>query len=126
VNEQLEREVEELRSEGLTIEVTYDAGWIHVVLRDYQLPRVGAFTRTTADILVKLPLSYPNGQPDMFWTSVDLALRGGSAPQSAEAIETALGREWRRWSWHPKTWNPARDNLRTYIAFINARLAKAL
>jgi hypothetical protein len=62
----------------------------------------------------------------MFWTDEDLLLANGSVPRSGDAIETALGRRWRRFSWHPANWNPGSDNLRTYLEFVNTRLAKAV
>jgi hypothetical protein len=61
----------------------------------------------------------------MFWTDQDLTLEGGGIPRNADSIETALEKPWRRFSWHPQNWNPGTDNLRTFLEFVNARLAKA-
>jgi hypothetical protein len=38
------------------------------------------------------------------------------------SIETILGREWMRFSWHPANWRPGRDNLTTYLGFVERRL----
>jgi hypothetical protein len=53
-------------------------------------------------------------------------LANGNVPRSADGIETHLGRQWRRFSWHLTKWNPASDDLRTYLEFVNSRLAKGV
>lgn len=120
---QIADEVNTLKEEGYSVEVNEAEGWANVIFHDYPVPN--GFTRTTIGLLVKLPLSYPSGRPDMFWTDVDLTFKDGRTPRSAEQIETILGKQWRRFSWHPQNWNPGTDNLRTYLEFINNRLAKS-
>jgi len=119
---QLSTELEELKGDGHTLEVTEDAHAIYIVLRRYPLP-VG-YNKASTDLLVKVPISYPNGRPDMFWTDADLTLEDGQVPKSADAIEELEARRWRRFSWHPQGWNPGTDNIRTYLEFVNSRLAK--
>jgi len=94
----------------------------NVVFSEYAV--TPGYSKTATTLLVRAPLSYRNGRPDMFWTDVDLLLAGGGVPASADVIETYLGRQWRRFSWHPGNWNPAVDDLRTYLEFIDTRLAK--
>jgi hypothetical protein len=62
----------------------------------------------------------------MFWTDEDLTLPDGKAPQNADVIETYFGKRWRRFSWHPQKWNPGADDVRTYLEFVNNRLAKGV
>ena len=62
----------------------------------------------------------------MFWTDTDLVLAGGQVPKNADLIETILGGQWRRFSWHPQNWNPGADDLCTYLEFVNDRLAKGV
>jgi len=121
---QLVEEVDQLRAQGYQIEVVEAEGWINVLLRAYPVP-VG-YSQSSTELLVKLPVSYPNGRPDMFWTDQELVLADGSIPKSADGVESALGKSRRRFSWHPQNWNPGTDSLLTYLEFINARLAKAL
>lgn len=121
---QLVEEVEELRREGTAIELIEAEGWANVVIRKHIVPK--GYSKGLTDLLMKFPLSYPNGRPDMFWTDEDLTLDGGKIPQSADSIETVLGSRWRRFSWHPQNWNPGVDNLRTYLEFVNNRLAKVV
>ncbi len=94
----------------------------NVVFSEYAI--TPGYSKTSSTVLVRAPLSYRNGRPDMFWTDVDLVLEGGDVPASADVIETYLGRQWRRFSWHPQNWNPAVDDLRTYLEFVDNRLAK--
>ncbi len=120
---QLATEVEELRRAGMNIELIEAEGVANVVFPDYALP--AGYSAATTTLLLRVQLSYPNGQPDMFWTSPNLTRSNGTAPQSADQFEDHIGQRWRRFSWHPQRWNPATDNLQTYLEFVNAGLAKA-
>ena len=63
----------------------------------------------------------------MFWTEESLTLKNGQTPQSAEVIENHLGKRWRRFSYHPynnRPWNPAQDNIATYLEYVKQRLRK--
>ena len=119
---QLVQEVEILKNEGRAVEIIDADGVANVVFHNYQLPT--GYSKSTTALLLKMPLSYPNGRPDMFWTDENLILKSGTIPKGTECIEEALGRKWRRFSWHPSTWNPATCNLLTYLEFVNNRLAK--
>jgi len=120
---QLVQEVGDLKKEGYAIELVEAEGWSCVIVRDYPVPP--GYSKSHTDLLVKCPMSYPDGRPDMFWTDEDLKLADGRAPRSADTIEAALGRRWRRFSYHPQNWNPGVDNLRTYLEFISTGLVKA-
>jgi hypothetical protein len=121
---QLVQEAEDLRGTAQAVDLIEAEGWGNVVLHAYRLSP--GFSRSETDLLLRIPLSYPNGRPDMFWTDADLTLASGGIPRSADHIEPALGKSWRRFSWHPRNWNPGVDTLRTYLEFVNARLAKAV
>lgn len=121
---QLVQEVNDLRAEGFAVDLVEADGLANVVLHGHMVPpRV---SKPVSELLIRCPLSYPNGNPDMFWTDEDLVLKNGQVPKSADTIESHLGRRWRRFSWHPSKWNPATDGLRTYLEFIEVRLAKAI
>ncbi len=113
-----------LREVGYSIDVQVADGVVNLIFHNYRVP-IG-FSKPAPELLIKLPISYPNGKPDMFWTDVDLTLAGGQIPRSADQIEAALGKQWRRFSWHLVTWNPGTDDLLTYLEFINNRLAHAV
>jgi len=94
------------------------------LFRDYAVPP--GYNAPTTTLLLRFPLSYPNGQPDMFWTDPTLTRADGGNPQNADQFEEPLGQRWRRFSWHPQRWNPAKDDLRTYLEFVNTGLARAV
>lgn len=115
----LVKEIEQLESKP---EIREDGGVINLVFRNYPIP--AGYSRTTADLLVRIPLSYPDAGPDMFWTNPDLRLANGAPPQSADVLEPYMGQEWRRFSWHT-AWKPNTDNLHSYMHFVRRRLEQA-
>jgi hypothetical protein len=120
---QLVAEVEELRQEGIEIDLFEADGLANIILRSWPIP--SAMNKSSSDVLLRIPMGYPGAKIDMFWTDVDLRLRNGSIPRSADSIETVANRQWRRFSWHPNSWNPGIDNLRTYLEFVLVRLSRA-
>ena len=109
---------------GYSVTLRHEGGQGVLLIAAYPL-RAG-WSKSSTRLLLKLPPSFPAGKPDMFWTDEDLTLKNGGVPQSADSIEQALGKKWRRFSWHPAKWNPATDNLKTYFEFVNNRLSKAV
>jgi len=120
----LAEEVTALADEGWAVDVVESEGMACVIFRKYLLPR--GYNKPSTDLLLLLPPSYPHGKPDMFWVEADLLLADGKVPRSADGIETHLGRQWRRFSWHLTKWNPANDDLRTYLEFVNSRLTRGV
>ncbi len=116
-------EVEALRTEGFSVELRDAEGCANVLFSDYPLP--SGYNTTSTTLLLRLPHCYPNGQPDMFWTDPGLMRVDGEPPRNADCFEKHLGRGWRRFSWHPKRWNPGIDDLRTFIEFVNEGLKRA-
>lgn len=112
-------DVDALRSDGFAIDTAED-GVANAIVHAYPVPP--GFSKQSTELLIRAPMSYRNGKPDMFWTDKDLVLASGGVPQNADNIERYLDRDWRRFSWHPQNWNPGADDLRTYLEFINARL----
>jgi len=117
--QQLTAEIARLQSEGHEVEVHEAAGLLLLVIRAYPLPY--GYNKAITQLLLKLPLSYPNGKLDMFWTDHDLRLQE-SAGQEATSLETLLDQQWLRFSWHPSKWCPGSDNLFTFLEFVNRRL----
>ena len=54
----------------------------------------------------------------------DVLLAGGAVPKSAGEPLDALGRKWRRFSWHFTNWNPATGDLLFFLEFVGTRLNK--
>ena len=121
--ETLLQEVVSLRSEGYSVEIVEAEGVVNLLLENYSLPPI--YNKPSTRLLLRVPESYPNGNPDMFWTETDLLCVNGQVPNTAETIETHLGKQWRRFSWHPQGWNPGVGNLHMYLEFVNSGFQKA-
>lgn len=123
IPEQLQCEAQQLQTDGNKITLGQENGVITLVLHEYQLPP--GYNKKTTDLLLRIPESYPNGQPDMFWVDEDLTLSNGAVPKKGEVFEAHVGKKWRRISWHPAKWNPGADNIYTFLSFVRAGLIKA-
>ena len=116
----LEKELAELKA-GYTVEVIEEPGQVCVVIKGFGVGP--GYNCTATDLLVRVPRTYPDAPLDMFWVDEALLLSNGKIPQAADAIETHIGRRWRRFSWHwPPPWNPNVGNLSLFIAFVRRRL----
>ena len=97
-------------------------GFVNVVLADYPTP---GLDQRCVDLLLRLPIGFPDATPDMFWVSPALTTRGAAIP-GTEQTENYLGRSWQRWSRHiGGQWRPGVDNLETYLAYVRRALAMA-
>lgn len=121
-----EIDTEFLAEKGYSYDVRPESGAVWVIIRAFQFPP--PYTPNRADLLLQLPAGYPNAKPDMFWTSPDVKLPGGSWPKSSNVQETHCGRTCQRWSRHfpDDCWRPGTDNLRSYVASIRAELAQGV
>ena len=115
----LQSELNEL-AKSLALEIVEEPEVIDVVFRGF--PVGSNFSLVSSDVLVRVPKTYPEAGPDMFWTQPELTLKDGRIPQSAEHMEDYLGRRWRRFSWHRARWTPSVDNMHGYLEFIRKRL----
>ena len=72
----------------------------------------GRFRIDATDVLFLADQQYPLSALDMFWTELGVVRPDGSIPQNADSMQTYLGRQWRRYSWHRNgVWNPANNGL---------------
>jgi Prokaryotic E2 family E len=117
----LEHEILEIRKTS-EAEVYEDSSFVNIVLKNF--PLGPGFNLNNADVLIRVPLSYPDSGPDMFWTDPKVVLANGQEPQAATVKEQYLGREWRRFSWHFTGWKSMKDNLFSYVEFVRRRLAQ--
>jgi Prokaryotic E2 family E len=120
---QLESDIDDLRKQGYRI-ASYreppDANQIRVVIDGYPLPK--GWSKNETRLLLLTDVSYPNSRLDMFWVDADLRLKDGRIPEASNAVDSHLGTEWRRVSWHVKKWNPAVDDIISFLRTIDARL----
>ena len=119
----LTNETERLIQLGYQITTVQENGLTKLIIQEYPLP--DGYSTSTSDLLILIPPSYPNGKPDMFWVNTDVLLENGKVPKKAEVIENHAGKDWRRFSWHLSKWNPGRDDLSTYLSFIDEGLRRA-
>jgi hypothetical protein len=115
---------EVLRADGHVVDLHEEQGMGLVLIREYPVPP--GWSKSVITLLIKLPPSFPAGNPDMFWTDEDLTLPGGGIPRNGDQIEIILGRRWRRFSWHPGSWTDGADDIRTFLQFVARRLAQAV
>jgi Uncharacterized protein conserved in bacteria len=109
-------------------DILEDGQRIFIVFKDYPLP-LGIYNMDQTDMMIYTTAFYPNAGFDMFWVNEHLLLKSGSIPKSAEAIEPYLGKNWRRFSYHPyqgegKAWNPAEDSIIRYLSYVDQRLER--
>lgn len=120
---QLETDVKSLRDSGYTLEAHRDGNQIFVIFENYPLPD-GIWNKAKTRLLIIADISYPNSKLDMFWVDKDVRLKDERMPQAGGSFETHYGQEWHRFSWHVQKWNPAFDNIITYLGTIDHRLSQ--
>lgn len=112
-----------LDSLGYSQTVEIVDGFVHVVLAEFQTP---GLDQAQVDLLLRLPVGFPDATPDMFWVAPALTANG-AAIAGTELNEPYLGRTWQRWSRHiGGQWRPGVDNLETYLAYVRRALAMAV
>lgn len=100
-------------------------GMLNVELNDFPLPH--GLNASTASVLLRLPVSYPDTPPDMWWIVPHLTAVGGGVIPATEVVETYDGRSWQRWSRHlePASWRSGIDGLESYVRLLRTELTSA-
>lgn len=120
-----QRDDEYLKSREFDFSLTQVGNEVHLVLRNWPFP--DAYTPRAAEVLIRIPPSFPMAQIDMFWTIPDVKLAANGAwPQAADVHETHNGRVWQRWSRHTPEWRAGIDNLRTFITAMTAEIDRGI
>lgn len=117
----LQEHIDQLRNDGHDIQVI-DGSEICMVFKNYPIP-ANIWDRDKVDLLVITHPTYPNAKMDMFWVDPAISLKSG-AQAKAVSPENKCGKTWQRFSWHVNTWNPAHDNVITYLNVVNDRLRR--
>src|SRR6267142_1780454 len=87
-----------------------------LLVPDYPLPR--GWNKESAMIGFVVPTAYPAAQPDCFLAEAELRLANGAMPRNA-GFQSFDGAQWLWFSWHPSSWLPNRDDLTTYLHFVD-------
>ena len=122
----LRNDVDALKKRGFDPSITESDGKIYVIFKNFPLPN-GIYNKDMINLLIFTSPYYPSASFDMFWTEPELVLKDGSVPSRADRIQPRLGKNWRRFSYHPyqnHPWSPTDDDLATYVAYIQKRLHK--
>ena len=117
----VEEQFEALRGEypGAELEPHPD-GSLTVTVPDVPLPEGWEPRTTTVRFLV--PVGYPAGRPDCFWTDDQVKLIGGKVPQATGQNPKPYGPHGLLWfSWHIQNWSPNFDTLLTYFNVVTKR-----
>jgi hypothetical protein len=98
-------------------------GWSFLVLSDYHLPH--GYVPNNVRLLLKLPPTFPEAAPDMFWVHPAVRASNGSLPR-ATSSEHVLGEDWQRFSWHLASgaWRPGVSTLRDFLRCVAARFQR--
>lgn len=98
-------------------------GWLFLVISDYELPP--GFRPDRVRLLLKLPPTFPDAAPDMFWVQPEVKAPGGSLPRNT-STERLLEQNWQRFSWHLASgaWVPGASTLRDFLRCIAARFLR--
>ena len=108
---------------------------LHVLLKGFPFP--GHYSPREADVLLRLPASYPNAAPDMFWVKPDVKLASGGWPINCEHHEVpgaGKGSEvyesvaWQRWSRHfgDGGWIVGAHGLQSFVRAIVQELGRGV
>lgn len=108
-------ELEVLERLGFVYRVEQHGGVTHILISGYQLP-VGLGSSTT-NLLIQIPVGFPDVRPDMFWCQPAVNKTSGVPPGTSAQVIGAVS--WQRWSRHiGSAWRPGIDDLETYLAYI--------
>lgn len=91
-----------------------------VTIPNYPLPP--GWNRSQTTIYFIVPVGYPMAQPDCFWSDPGLFLLSGAVPQNiGNNAAPGLPNNLQWFSWHPQSWSPNSDSLRSYVGVIQKR-----
>jgi hypothetical protein len=118
----LDAQLDDLRSVYLQMQATAQSGGTVLI----ELPQVvlpAGWNQTHTTVYFVVPLGYPMAQPDCFWTDGALRLATGEMPinSGTNPLPSMEHRPTLWFSWHVSGWNPAHDDLLTYLRVIENR-----
>ena len=115
-----------LEGKGLRFETRPEQDVLNVIIFDFELP--AGYQPRLVDLLLRLPIGWPDAQPDMYWCDPEVHLEAtATRPAAADVFEVYLDRRWQRFSRHLAAgqWRPGIDTLETYLTLIRVELAGA-
>ena len=97
---------------------------ISLIIKGFALP--AGYQPSEVDLLLRLPIQFPQTPPDMFWTDPAVSYANGGIPSQTQVREMYVGRSWQRWSRHfgQSHWRAGADDLRSYLRLIRSTLER--
>lgn len=119
-----DNDLEYLESKGLDFEAKLENNMISLVIKEFALPE--GYQPSKVDLLLRLPVQFPQAPPDMFWTDPIVSYANGGTPTQTQMRQNFMGRSWQRWSRHfsQSRWRPGTDDLRSYVQLIRSTLER--
>lgn len=98
-------------------------GWTFAIHSAFELP--DAYLPRVVRLLVKLPPTFPEAAPDMFYVTPVVRTANGATPVGATPT-TILGESWQQFSWHlkPGAWQPGISDFREYMRCVRSRFER--
>ena len=117
----VERQFEMVKAAYLGAALTHNPdGSYTILIPGVKLPE--GWNCPTTDVIFLLPVGYPAGKPDCFWTSANLRLKNNNPPQNTGNNPIPHGQPGLLWfSWHDANWSPLSDSILTYVHVIENR-----
>jgi hypothetical protein len=110
-----------LEERGVDHEVIGEGQMFSLIIRGFRLP--DGYEPAVVDLLLRLPGTFPDAAPDMWWTDPVVSYADGGVPPATEVRLEFAGRTWQRWSRHLAVgWRPGIDNLQTYLRLVRTDL----
>ncbi len=81
----------------------------------------GGWNASATTIRVLIPIGFPHVKADCFYADATLRLASGAEPASS-SLQNIFGGQYRWFSWHISTWNPAAGSLDQYLRVCQSRL----
>lgn len=106
------------------IDTEAESQFIHVIVRDYQIPS-DAYNKQTTDVMIRIHENYPEKAPDWVYVDEDLRLEDGGDLRKSRDDQV---RGWLALSWHINKlggveWEPYETDLEWYLTtVVNSRL----
>jgi len=120
-------DLEYLERSGWKFEEMQEQNLRAVIIFAYPLPP-GKFDVDSTDILIQVPVGYPDTQLDMFWCSPILKLRpDGHLANQTQVNGNYFSRTWQRWSRHYKQgqWKPGLSDFSWHMNVVETALLEA-
>jgi hypothetical protein len=119
-----EPELASLRDDGLGFSIVPEGNMTCLVVEKFDLPT--GYNRPEADLLLRLPVGFPDTPPDMWWFDPPVLRADGKQIPNTEVTEAHVGRRWQRWSRHFNggQWKPGVDCLESFLALIRKELRR--